>query len=43
MLVERLCVKERINESGPYILVEWSLAKEKINERKPYIVSNGRV
>ena len=30
MLVEWLCAKEKINESGPYILVEWLY----LNKRK---------
>ena len=28
-MVEWLCTKERLNERGPYILVEWSCAKKR--------------
>ena len=38
-MVKWLCTKERIDERGPYILIEWSFAKERINETEPYILS----
>ena len=37
-MVELLCIKEIINERGPYILAEWSFAKERINDRGRYVL-----
>ena len=43
-MVKWSCTKERINERGPYILVEWLFPKEGINEGGLYIFgSNGPV